>query len=150
MPYIRAYALKGGNQTAHSECALCTNTKLQECVSESRKPVASEKMAAWWSTQPGFGDYRSMSTNTITTQELDDRTDSYHHLGTDSKDRHHYADPLLGAVWVTLNDEIAHVEPTKEIEQWVTYTSEHVGWAQCNYSTQSLAEWLATTLQEAQ
>ena len=82
-----------------------------------------------------------MSSNSICTKELSARTDAYHH---------HYADPLLGAVWVTHNNEIAHVEPTQEIEQWVTYTSEKVGWTQCNYSTQSLAEWLATTLQEAQ
>ena len=76
------------------------------------------------------------------------RTNTYHHLGIDSKNRHHYADPLLGAVWVTIDDEIAHIESTKAIEQWVTYTSEYVGWSTCNYSTQSLAEWLATALQE--
>ena len=87
-----------------------------------------------------------MSTNTISAQELSARTDTWHRLGTDTKARRHYADPLLGAVWVTVDDRIAHVEQTGDVEQWVHYTAEHVGWKDCQYSTKSTAEWLADIL----
>ena len=87
-----------------------------------------------------------MSTNTISTQELSARTDSRHCLGTDAKARRHYADPILGAVWVTVEDQIAHVEETQDVERWVTYTAENVGWKDCRYSTKSTAEWLADNL----
>ena len=81
-----------------------------------------------------------MSTNTISAEELSARTDDRHALGIDAKARRHYADPILGAVWVTVNDQIAHVE------RWVSYTAEHVGWEDCRYSTKSTAEWLADNL----
>lgn len=90
-----------------------------------------------------------MSSNTISAEELSARTDDRHSLGTDAKARHHYADPILGAVWVTVDDQIAHVEETQDVEQWVTYTAEHVGWTDCQYSTKSTAEWLADTLANA-
>ena len=87
-----------------------------------------------------------MSTNTISTQELSARTDSRHCLGTDAKARRHYADPILGAVWVIVDDQIAHIEQTQDVERWVTYTAEHVGWTDCRYSTKSTAEWLTAAL----
>lgn len=93
-----------------------------------------------------------MSSNTIRAEELSARTDDRHVLGIDTKARHHYADPILGAVWVTVDDQIAHIERTDNVEQWVAYTAEHVGWDECRYSTKSTAEWLAeiltTTAQE--
>ena len=87
-----------------------------------------------------------MSTNTISAEELSARTDDRHALGTDAKARRHYADPILGAVWVTVDDQIAHVEETQDVERWVAYTTERVGWTDCRYSTKSTAEWLADNL----
>ena len=84
-----------------------------------------------------------MSSNTISAEELSARTDDRHSLGIDAKARQHYADPILGAVWVTVDDQIAHVEQTQNVERWVTYTAEHVGWEDCRYSTKSTAKWLA-------
>ena len=89
-----------------------------------------------------------MSSNTISAEELSARTDDRHSLGIDAKARHHYADPILGAVWVTVDDQIAHVEQTEDIERWVNYTAEHVGWEDCRYSIQSTAEWLVDILAE--
>ena len=90
-----------------------------------------------------------MSSNSISAEELSARTDSRHCLGTDSKARRHYTDPILGAVWVTADDQIAHVEETQDVERWITYTAEHVGWKDCRYSTKSTAEWLADNLANA-
>ena len=90
-----------------------------------------------------------MSTNTISAQELSARTDTRHRLGTDAKARRHYADPILGAVWVTVDNQIAHIEQTQDVERWVTYTAEHVGWKYCRYSTKSTAEWIADTIADA-
>ena len=91
-----------------------------------------------------------MQANELPREELSVRTDDRHQIGIDAKDRHHYVDPLLGVIWVTIDDKIAHVEPTHEVERWVTYTADHVGWTTCNYSSQSTADWLATALtQEA-
>ena len=87
-----------------------------------------------------------MSSNSISAEELSARTDDRHSLGIDAKARQHYVDPLLGAVWVTVDDQIAHVEETKDVERWVTYTAEHVGWEDCRYSTKSTAKWLADAL----
>ena len=87
-----------------------------------------------------------MSSNTISAEELSARTDSWHRLGIDAKARRHYADPLLGAVWVTVDDQIAHVEETQDVERWVAYTAEHVGWTDCRYSTKSTAEWLTDNI----
>lgn len=79
---------------------------------------------------------------------LHKRTDDRHRIGTDAKGRAHYADPILGAVWVTVNGELAHVEPTRGVERWVNYTTKRVGWDDCRYSTESTAEWLAGALTE--
>ena len=87
-----------------------------------------------------------MSSNSISAQELSARTDDRHALGTDAKARRHYADPILGAVWVTVDDQIVHVEETQDVERWVYYTAEHVGWKDCRYSTKPTAEWLTDIL----
>ena len=87
-----------------------------------------------------------MSDDTIPAEELSARTDTWHRLGTDAKARRHYADPILGVVWVTVDDQIAHVEKTQGVERWIAYTAEHVGWKDCRYSTKSTAEWLADNI----
>jgi hypothetical protein len=90
-----------------------------------------------------------MPTNETLREKCSRRTDDRHRLGTDAKGRTHYADAVLGAIWVTTNDEIAHIEQTDAIAQWVAYTREHVGWQNCQYSTQPTGEWLVDTLAEA-
>lgn len=86
-----------------------------------------------------------MSENEIVTEELDGRTDRRHRIGVDSKGRAHYADAALGAVWVVVDEEIAHVE-SASVSEWVEFVADGVGWESCTYDDRPLGEWLADAL----
>jgi hypothetical protein len=85
-----------------------------------------------------------MTEDDVSRQELDARTDESHRIGTDLQGRHHYLSTNLTRIWVVDDGEIVHVEATSRVSAWVDHIRAEVGWQDCNYSGESLAEALAS------
>lgn len=81
----------------------------------------------------------------IDREQLRSRTIDRKQVGIDAKGRAHYFDPVLGMVWVTDNQEIAHVEDA-ELENWMDFVSDRVEWREQYYDDRSLIEHVLDTL----
>lgn len=81
----------------------------------------------------------------IDREQLRSRTIDRKQVGIDAKGRAHYFDPVLGMVWVTVNQEIAHVE-VAELENWMDFVSDRVGWREQYYDNRDLVEHILDTL----
>ena len=81
----------------------------------------------------------------IDREQLQARTIDQKQVGIDAKGRAHYFDPVLGMIWVTVDQEIAHVEET-ELEQWIDFVSDRVGWREQYYDDRDLVEHILATL----
>lgn len=81
--------------------------------------------------------------DSVTEADVEPRTNDHHYLGTDTKNRTHYADRVLGAIWVTVDDQIVHIEATTALREWVEHIADVAGWKDCRFATHGPVEHIA-------
>lgn len=85
----------------------------------------------------------SMSTNTLTTEDsLHRHSTTYNRLGVDEYGRSHFASATRGVVWVLgMSGGLVHVQETSDIDGWVDYCEDTVGWLSLRYVRGGMGEW---------
>ena len=102
--------------------------------------------------EPGFvrsNPTKPMAKSVPKRKECIARTDKHHRFGIDAESRTHYQDAQLGAVWVTHEGDLVHIQPEADLRSWVHFVCEEIGWESLSYSEQSTATWLTDCIEGA-